>query len=237
MESLGNLTGGVAHDFNNLLQVVGGNLQLLSKDIEGNARAEQRLQNALSGVTRGAKLASQLLAFGRRQPLEPKVVNVRRLIQNMDDMLRRALGEEVELETVVSGGLWNTLIDPSQLENAILNLAINARDAMEGRGRLTIEAANSVLDDEYARTHDDVRPGQYVMVAVTDTGSGIPLEIIEHVLEPFFTTKSDGKGSGLGLSMVYGFIKQSGGHLKIYSEAGHGTTMKLYMPRTNQIED
>jgi len=237
MESLGNLTGGVAHDFNNLLQVVGGNLQLLSKDIEGNARAEQRLQNALSGVTRGAKLASQLLAFGRRQPLEPKVVNVRRLIQNMDDMLRRALGEEVELETVVSGGLWNTLIDPSQLENAILNLAINARDAMEGRGRLTIEAANSVLDDEYARTHDDVRPGQYVMVAVTDTGSGIPLEIIEHVLEPFFTTKSDGKGSGLGLSMVYGFIKQSGGHLKIYSEAGHGTTMKLYMPRTNQVED
>ncbi|SIQ01698.1 PAS fold-containing protein [Rhizobium sp. RU33A] len=237
MESLGNLTGGVAHDFNNLLQVVGGNLQLLSKDVEGNARAEQRLQNALSGVTRGAKLASQLLAFGRRQPLEPKVVNVRRLIQNMDDMLRRALGEEIELETVVSGGLWNTLIDPSQLENAILNLAINARDAMDGRGRLTIEAANSVLDDEYARTHDDVRPGQYVMVAVSDTGSGIPLDIIEHVLEPFFTTKSDGKGSGLGLSMVYGFIKQSGGHLKIYSEAGHGTTMKLYMPRTNQVED
>lgn len=237
MESLGNLTGGVAHDFNNLLQVVGGNLQLLSKDVEGNARAEQRLQNALSGVNRGAKLASQLLAFGRRQPLEPKVVNVRRLIQNMDDMLRRALGEEIDLETVVSGGLWNTLIDPSQLENAILNLAINARDAMDGRGRLTIEAANSVLDDEYARTHEDVRAAQYVMVAVTDTGSGIPSEIIDHVLEPFFTTKADGKGSGLGLSMVYGFIKQSGGHLKIYSEAGLGTTMKLYMPRTNQVED
>ena len=237
MEALGNLTGGVAHDFNNLLQVVGGNLQLLSKDIEGNERAEQRLQNALSGVARGAKLASQLLAFGRRQPLEPKVVNVRRLIQNMDDMLRRALGEEIELESVVSGGLWNTLIDPSQLENAILNLAINGRDAMDGRGRLTIEAANSVLDDDYARMHDDVRPGQYVMVAVTDTGSGIPAEIIEHVLEPFFTTKSDGKGSGLGLSMVYGFLKQSGGHLKIYSEPGHGTTMRLYMPRTMQVED
>ncbi|UJW77526.1 hybrid sensor histidine kinase/response regulator [Rhizobium sp. SL42] len=237
MEALGNLTGGVAHDFNNLLQVVGGNLQLLSKDVEGNERAEQRLQNALSGVTRGAKLASQLLAFGRRQPLEPKVVNVRRLIHNMDDMLRRALGEEIELETVVSGGLWNTLIDPSQLENAILNLAINARDAMDGRGRLTIEAANSVLDDDYARMHEDVRPGQYVMVAVTDTGSGIPADIIEHVLEPFFTTKSDGKGSGLGLSMVYGFLKQSGGHLKIYSEPGHGTTMRLYMPRTMQVED
>lgn len=237
MEALGNLTGGVAHDFNNLLQVVSGNLQLLSKDIDGNARAEQRLENALAGVARGAKLASQLLAFGRRQPLEPKVVNCRKLIQNMDDMLRRALGEEIELETVVSGGLWNTLIDPSQLENAILNLAINARDAMEGRGRLTIETANAVLDDDYARTHEDVRPGQYVLVAVTDTGSGIPADIIEHVLEPFFSTKSEGKGSGLGLSMVYGFLKQSGGHLKIYTEVGHGTTMKLYMPRTMQIED
>ena len=237
MEALGNLTGGVAHDFNNLLQVVGANLQLLSKDIGGNARAEQRLQNALAGVARGAKLASQLLAFGRRQPLEPKVVNVRKLIQNMDDMLRRALGEEIELETVVSGGLWNTLIDPGQLENAILNLAINARDAMDGRGRLTIETANALLDDDYARIHEDVRSGQYVLVAVTDTGSGIPADIIDHVLEPFFTTKSDGKGTGLGLSMVYGFLKQSGGHLKIYSEVGHGTTMKLYMPRTMQVED
>ncbi|WP_337270013.1 response regulator [Oryzifoliimicrobium ureilyticus] len=237
MEALGNLTGGVAHDFNNLLQVVSGNLQLLSRDIDGNSRAEQRLNNALAGVARGAKLASQLLAFGRRQPLEPKVVNVRRLTQSMDDMLRRALGEEIELETVVSGGLWNTLIDPSQLENAILNLAINARDAMEGRGRLTIETANAVLDDDYARSHEDVRPGQYVLVAVTDTGSGIPPEILEHVLEPFFSTKTDGKGSGLGLSMVYGFLKQSGGHLKIYSEVGHGTTIKLYMPRTMQTED
>lgn len=237
MEALGNLTGGVAHDFNNLLQVVSGNLQLLAKDIAGNARAELRVQNALAGVSRGSKLASQLLAFGRRQPLEPKVVNVRKLIQNMDDMLRRALGEEVELETVISGGLWNTLIDPSQLENAILNLAINARDAMDGRGRLTIETANAVLDDNYARSHEDVRPGQYVLVAVTDTGAGIPPEILELVLEPFFSTKSEGKGSGLGLSMVYGFLKQSGGHLKIYSEVGHGTTIKIYMPRTLQVED
>ena len=237
MEALGNLTGGVAHDFNNLLQVVSGNLQLLAKEIGDMPRAAQRLENALAGGERGAKLASQLLAFGRRQPLEPKVVNVRRLIQNMDDMLRRALGEEIELETVVSGGLWNTLIDPSQLENAILNLAINARDAMNGHGRLTIETANSVLDDDYARLHEDVRPGQYVLVAVTDTGSGISPDIIEHVLEPFFSTKTDGKGSGLGLSMVYGFLKQSGGHLKIYSEVGHGTTMKLYMPRTMESED
>ncbi|QFY62446.1 response regulator [Rhizobium grahamii] len=237
MEALGNLTGGVAHDFNNLLQVVGGNLQLLSRDVDGNSRAAQRLQNALAGVERGAKLASQLLAFGRRQPLEPKVINVSKLVKNMDDMLRRALGEEIELETVVSGGLWNTLIDPSQLENAILNLAINARDAMNGRGQLTIETANSILDDDYARKHEDVRPGQYVLVAVTDTGSGISPEIIEQVLEPFFSTKADGKGTGLGLSMVYGFLKQSGGHLKIYSEVGHGTTMKLYMPRTMQVED
>jgi signal transduction histidine kinase/DNA-binding response OmpR family regulator len=237
MEALGKLTGGVAHDFNNLLQVVSGNLQLLSKDIAGNARAEVRVQNALAGVSRGSKLASQLLAFGRRQPLEPKAVNVRTLIQNMDDMLRRALGEEIELETIISAGLWNTLIDPGQLENAILNLAINGRDAMEGHGRLTIETANAVLDDDYARAHEDVRPGQYVLVAVTDTGSGIPPEIFDHILEPFFSTKVEGKGSGLGLSMVYGFLKQSGGHLKIYSEVGHGTTMKIYMPRTMQGED
>ncbi len=237
MEALGNLTGGVAHDFNNLLQVISGNLQLLSKDVAGNAHAELKVQNALAGVSRGSKLASQLLAFGRRQPLEPKVVNVRKLIQNMDDMLRRALGEEIELETIVAGGLWNTLIDPGQLENAILNLAINARDAMAGQGRLTIETVNALLDDDYARSHEDVRPGQYVLVAVTDTGCGIPSEILDHVLEPFFSTKSEGKGSGLGLSMVYGFLKQSGGHLKIYSEVGHGTTIKIYMPRTMQVED
>jgi len=237
MEALGKLTGGVAHDFNNLLQVVSGNLQLLSRDVEGNARAETRVQNALAGVSRGSKLASQLLSFGRRQPLQPKVVNVRKLIQNMDDMLRRALGEEVEIETIVSGGLWNTLIDPGQLENAILNLAINARDAMDGRGRLTIETANAVLDYDYAEAHDDVRPGQYVLVAVTDTGSGIAPEILDHVLEPFFSTKVEGKGSGLGLSMVYGFIKQSGGHFKIYSEVGHGTTMRIYLPRSTATED
>jgi signal transduction histidine kinase len=237
MEALGKLTGGVAHDFNNLLQVVSGNLQLLSKDVAGNARAESRVQNALAGVSRGSKLASQLLAFGRRQPLDPKVVNVRKLIQNMDDMIRRALGEEIEVETIVSGGLWNTLIDAGQLENAILNLAINARDAMDGRGRLTIGTANTMLDDDYAKAHEDVRPGQYVLVAVTDTGSGIAPEIIEHVLEPFFSTKGEGKGSGLGLSMVYGFLKQSGGHLKIYTEVGHGTTVKIYLPRTVAIED
>ncbi|WP_441253829.1 PAS domain S-box protein [Bradyrhizobium sp. 613_E4_N2_2] len=237
LEAIGQLTGGVAHDFNNLLQVISGNLQLLSKDIAGNARAEMRVQSALAGVARGSKLATQLLAFARRQPLEPRVVNVGRLIKGMDELLRRAIGEEIEVETVVGGGLWNSLIDPDQLENAILNLAINARDAMNGEGRLTIEASNAFLDDEYVRHYDDLIAGQYVMIAVTDTGVGIPSDILERVYEPFFTTKAEGKGTGLGLAMVYGFLKQSGGHVKIYSEIGAGTTVKLYFPREMAIED
>ncbi|GJE25689.1 PAS domain-containing protein [Methylobacterium organophilum] len=237
METIGKLTGGVAHDFNNLLQVVSGNLQLLAKDIAGNDRAERRVANAMAGVSRGAKLASQLLAFGRRQPLEPKVVNVTRFVQGMDEMLRRAIGEAIEIETVFAGGLWNTFIDPGQIENALLNLAINARDAMDGRGKLTIELANAHLDDAYASTHDEVMPGQYVMLAVSDTGCGMSPEIVAKVFEPFFTTKAEGKGSGLGLSMVYGFVKQSGGHVKIYSEVGHGTTIRLYLPRAVESED
>jgi PAS domain S-box-containing protein len=237
METVGKLTGGVAHDFNNLLQVVSGNLTLLAKDVAGDERAQRRIANAMAGVNRGAKLASQLLAFGRRHALEPKVVNVSRFVQGMDDMLRRAIGEAVEVETIVAGGLWNTFIDPAQIENALLNLAINARDAMAGRGKLTIELSNAHLDDTYARTHDEVTPGQYVLLAVTDTGSGMPPDIIDKVFEPFFSTKAEGKGSGLGLSMVYGFVKQSGGHVKIYSEVGHGTTIKLYLPRALQAED
>jgi CheY-like chemotaxis protein len=237
LEAIGQLTGGVAHDFNNLLQVISGNLQLLSKDIAGNARAEMRVQNALGSVARGSKLASQLLAFARRQPLEPRVVNVGRLIRGMDEMLRRALGGEIEVETVVAGGLWNSLVDPDQLENAVLNLAINARDAMNGEGRLTIEASNAFLDDEYVRQHDELSAGQYVMIAVTDTGAGIPPDILERVYEPFFTTKAEDKGTGLGLAMVYGFLKQSGGHIKIYSEVGAGTTVKLYFPREVASED
>ncbi|MCC2980834.1 PAS domain-containing protein [Sphingomonas sp. IC4-52] len=237
LEALGKLTGGVAHDFNNLLQVISGNLQLLTRDVAGNPRAEKRVENAMAGVTRGAKLASQLLAFGRRQPLEPKVLNLGRLIGSMDDLLRRSIGEDVEIETIIAGGLWNTLIDPGQIENAILNLAINARDAMEQGGRLTIEANNAFLDDEYCRQHDDVTPGQYVMIAVTDTGSGIPRDIIDQVFEPFFSTKPEGKGTGLGLSMVHGLVKQSGGHVKIYSEVNEGTTIKLYLPRAVEDED
>jgi signal transduction histidine kinase/DNA-binding response OmpR family regulator len=237
MESIGKLTGGVAHDFNNLLQVISGNLQLLGKDVAENGRAKERISNALAAVERGSRLASQLLAFGRRQPLEPKVVNIGRLVTGMDDMLRRALGEEIEVETMVSGGLWNTFADPIQIENALLNLAINSRDAMDGAGKLTIEVGNAFLDDSYSRIHPEVTAGQYVVLAVTDTGSGMTQEIMQQAFEPFFSTKPEGKGTGLGLSMVYGFAKQSGGHVKIYSEIGEGTTLKLYLPRSLQSED
>lgn len=237
METIGQLTGGVAHDFNNLLQVVAGNLQLLAKDVVGNDRAERRVTNAMAGVSRGAKLASQLLAFGRRQALEPKVINVGRFLNGMEDLLRRSIGESVEVEVISAGGLWNTYADPVQVENAVLNLAINARDAMQGAGKLTIEVGNASLDQDYARSHSEVEPGQYVMIAVTDTGSGMTPEIMEKVFEPFFSTKPEGKGTGLGLSMVYGFVKQSGGHVKIYSEIGHGTTVRVYLPRAVADED
>ncbi|MDR7093996.1 hybrid sensor histidine kinase/response regulator [Hydrogenophaga laconesensis] len=237
MEALGALTGGVAHDFNNSLQVISANLQLLAVYTKGQPLAQKRVESALSGVERGARLASQLLSFGRRQPLEPRVVNVGRFIRGLEEMLRRTLGEGVEVETVISGGLWNTSVDPSQVENAVLNLAINARDAMDGHGRLTIEAGNAFLDADYCKQHDDVRPGQYVMIAVTDTGSGMPSEVLDRAFDPFFTTKPEGKGTGLGLSMVYGFVKQSGGHVVVYSEVGEGTTVKLYLPRSMQVEN
>ena len=237
MEAIGRLTGGVAHDFNNVLQVISGNLQLLIGDVSVNVLASRRLQTSLAALDRGARLASQLLAFARRQPLAPKVVNLARLLRGFDDMLRRVLGEEIELETVMTGGLWNTFVDTAQVENAILNLAINARDAMEGRGKLTIEAGNAFLDDAYVARHVDVSAGQYVMLAVSDTGCGIPAELLDRVFEPFFTTKPEGQGTGLGLSMVYGFVKQSGGHIKIYSEPGQGTVVRLYLPRSRAQED
>ncbi|SOE10515.1 PAS domain S-box-containing protein [Hoeflea halophila] len=231
METIGKLTGGVAHDFNNLLQVVAGNLQLLARDVAGNERAETRVRNALAGVDRGAKLASQLLAFSRRQPLEPKVINVGRFVNGMDDLLRRSIGETVDIAIVIAEGLWNISADPTQIENALLNLAINARDAMDGTGKLTIEASNARLDDTYTAGMDDVESGNYVLLAVSDTGTGMDEATLEQVFEPFFSTKPEGKGTGLGLSMVYGFVKQSGGHVKIYSEPGEGTTVKLYLPR------
>ncbi|HEX8440911.1 response regulator, partial [Archangium sp.] len=216
--------------------VIAGNLQLLQRDVVGNERALSRLQTATRAVDRGAKLASQLLSFARRQPLQPLVVNVNKVVRGMDDLLRRTLGEEVELVTSTSNDLWNTALDPNQFENVIINLAVNARDAMNGTGKLTIEVGNAVLDEHYCRMHPEVLPGQYVLLAVSDTGSGMTPEVMERAFEPFFTTKPEGRGTGLGLSMVYGFVKQSGGHLKLYSELGHGTTIKLYMPRAVEAE-
>jgi PAS domain S-box-containing protein len=236
MEAIGQLTGGVAHDFNNLLQVIGGNLQLLKQDPILDRRNIARINNALSGVERGAKLAAQLLAFGRQQPLKPVPVNAGRILRDMDDMLRRTLDETVEIETIVAAGLWNCLVDPRQLENVLLNLAINARDAMKGEGKLTLEVGNASMDEAYLSLHPGASAGQYVMIAVTDTGCGIPEEHLAKVFEPFFTTKPPGEGTGLGLSMVFGFVKQSGGHVTIYSEEGEGTTVRIYLPRTREAE-
>ncbi|HEY2836197.1 MAG TPA: response regulator [Rhizomicrobium sp.] len=239
MEAIGHLTGGVAHDFNNLLQIISANLDLAvaSGEVKGSALLGQRLQNAMGAVSRGSRLTGQLLAFARRQALDPRSVDLGRVIRDMTDMLRRTLGEEIEVEAVIAGGLWNTLVDPTQVENAILNLAINARDAMPDSGKLTIEAANAYLDDAYAAAHGEVLPGQYVMLAVSDTGSGMTPDVMSRAFEPFFTTKPDGKGTGLGLAQAYGFVKQSGGHIKIYSEVGEGTTVKIYLPRTRRAQD
>ncbi|MFJ1299131.1 response regulator [Pseudomonadota bacterium AL_CKDN230030165-1A_HGKHYDSX7] len=234
MEAVGQLTGGVAHDFNNLLQVIGGNLQLLQRDLADNPRGQQRARNALAGVERGAKLASQLLAFGRRQPLAPKVINLARFLRDFEDMLRRAVGDGVEVDLRIPADLWHTLADPHQVENALLNLAINARDAMQGHGSLVVEAGNVTLPP---RNHEGaLRPGQYVTLTLIDTGCGIDKALLERVFEPFYTTKPEGQGTGLGLSMVYGFVKQTGGHVQLDSEPGRGTTVKLYLPRVEQPE-
>lgn len=237
LETIGKLTGGIAHDFNNLLQVISGNLHLLSRELGDNERAQNRIARALTGVSRGATLTNQLLAFGRRQPLAPKVVNLGKFLNSFQDMVARTIGESVETEVMASAGLWNAMVDITQIENAVLNLAINARDAMNGVGKLTIEVGNAFLDDDYASKHSDVVAGQYVMLAVTDTGTGMTPEIAAQAFEPFFSTKPEGKGTGLGLSMVYGFVKQSDGHIKIYSEVGQGTAIKIYLPRTFEVED
>jgi two-component system NtrC family sensor kinase len=230
MEAVGQLTGGVAHDFNNLLTIIIGNLELARRrGVE--AGIDRVLKNALVGAEKAAQLTQRLLAFSRRQPLDPKSVDATKLIAGMSDLLRRSLGEHVEIETVGGGGLWRTEVDPTELEAAILNLALNSRDAMSNGGKLTIETSNAFLDEQYTRAHDDVRIGQYVLISVTDTGQGMPREIVDRAFEPFFTTKETGQGTGLGLSQVYGFVKQSGGHIKIYSEVGQGTTIKMYLPR------
>lgn len=236
MEVIGQLTGGVAHDFNNILQIVLGNLGNIERQLQRGPQIEARLldrgiKTAIQASERAAVLTSQLLAFSRQQPLAPKPLDVNRLIGSMSDLLHRTLGEAIELETILAARLWQTLADTNQLESAILNLAVNARDAMPDGGKLTVETANAYLDEAYAASEEDVRPGQFVVIAVSDTGTGMSSEVIRKAFDPFFTTKDVGQGTGLGLSQVYGFIKQSGGHAKIYSEVGEGTTVKLYLPR------
>ncbi len=236
LEAVGQLTGGLAHDFNNLLTVVLGNAELLSE--LNRDRPEQRQLADMIGqaAQRGAALTQRLLAFARKQPLAPKPVDLNQMLAGMDAMLRSSLGAQVEIELIRAAGLWPAVVDPGQLENALLNLALNARDAMPGGGKLTLETANVRLDDDYASQHAEVTAGQYVMLAVSDTGQGIPRENLSRVFEPFFSTKEAGKGTGLGLAMVYGFVKQSGGHISLYSEPGQGTTAKLYLPRAVNTE-
>jgi signal transduction histidine kinase len=232
MEAIGQLTGGIAHDFNNMLAVVLGNIDLAKRRLaKGVTNIDQYLTGAQEGGKRAAALTQRLLAFARQQPLAPEPVDANKLVGGMSELLHRTLGEPVRIETVLTSGLWRIHADPNQLENAILNLAVNARDAMPEGGKLTIETLNAQLDDHYAAGHAGVAVGQYVMIAVTDTGTGMDREVIAKAFDPFFTTKRSGVGTGLGLSQVYGFVKQSGGHVKIYSEGGEGTTIKIYLPR------
>jgi signal transduction histidine kinase/ActR/RegA family two-component response regulator len=236
LDAIGHLTGGVAHDFNNLLTIIIGNLEVAQRQLESwtdavHGKLAQRIGSAMHGAERAATLTKRLLAFARQQPLNPAAIDVNRLLNGLSDFLHRALGEDVSLEIVGTGGVWPVEADPAELEAAVLNLAVNARDAMPDGGKMTIETSNAYLDDAYCRQYPDARPGQYVQVSVTDTGAGMTSEIIERAFEPFFTTKQAGQGTGLGLSQVYGFVKQSGGHVKIYSEVGEGTSIKMYLPR------
>ncbi|HEX7775433.1 MAG TPA: PAS domain S-box protein [Parvibaculum sp.] len=237
LEAVGQLTGGIAHDFNNLLTVIMGNAEELAERLQTDPGLRLLAEMTRTAAERGADLTNRLLAFARRQPLEPKVIDVNGLVRRMEALLRRTLAENVEIEMVRGAGLWSAFVDPSQCEAAILNLAVNARDAMPGGGRLTIETANAYIDETYAGRHLEVAPGQYVMLSVSDSGTGMTPEVVARAFEPFYTTKEIGKGSGLGLSMVYGFVKQSHGHVKIYSEPDHGTTVKIYLPRGDGAED
>ncbi|HUP92268.1 MAG TPA: ATP-binding protein [Solimonas sp.] len=237
LEAVGQLTGGVAHDFNNLLTVILGNSELLAERLAGDARLHLLADMIRGAAQRGADLTNRLLAFARRQALEPRAVDTDQLLAGMEGLLRRTLREDIDLIRVAGAQLWQALVDPAQLEGAVLNLCINARDAMAGGGKLIVETANVILDQDYAAQNPEVRPGEYVRVAVSDTGQGIAPENLKRVFEPFFTTKEFGKGTGLGLSMVYGFVKQSQGHVTIYSEVGQGTTVKMYLPRADRPAD
>lgn len=232
MEAVGHLTGGIAHDFNNMLLVVIGNLELARQRLRTSPeRAEAAIASAIGGAERAAALTARLLAFSRQQPLSPVPVEPNRLVSGMSDLLHRSLGEHLKIETVLGAGVWRVHVDAPRLENALLNLCVNARDAMPGGGRLTIETSNAYLDSAYAAAHGELREGQYVLIAVSDTGCGMTEDVVARAFDPFFTTKDVGQGTGLGLSQVFGFVKQSGGHIKIYSEPGQGTSVKIYLPR------
>src|SRR5207302_703506 len=236
MEAIGQLTGGVAHDFNNLLTIIIGNLAIAEREVEGLPEGPaNRLRRSLASAERGAHrattLTQRLLAFSRRQLLDPRPLDLNKLIAAEADFLQRTLGEAIEVEAVGGGGLWRVEVDANEFESALLNLAINARDAMPDGGKLTLETGNTFLNQNYCRANPEVLPGQYVMISVTDNGTGMTKEVMDRAFEPFFSTKSVDAGTGLGLSQVYGFIKQSGGHIKIYSESGEGTTVKIYLPR------
>ena len=231
MQAVGQLTGGIAHDFNNLLAIVMGNLQLLQERVSGDAKAREYLDDALWSAKRGGELTHRLLAFARKQPLKPAVIDLNDVVRGMTELLRRTLGASIRIEELLAPNLWKAFADRGELESALVNLAVNSRDAMRSAGTLTLETRNAVLDEDYAEQYEEVTPGEYVLLAVADTGTGMSPEIMQRVFEPFFTTKEVGQGSGLGLSMVYGFVKQSGGHVSIYSRVGQGTCVKLYLPR------
>jgi len=231
LEAIGGLTGGVAHDFNNLLQVIAGNLHLLARHEPENAQVQRRVTAAIAAVERGAKLSSQLLAFARRQPLSPAVYNPQRIYAGLGELLQRALGETIHIDVQLPQDSWCINVDRNQLENALLNLAINARDAMKGEGVIRITGENIILNPKDCRGKS-IKPGEYVRLAVTDIGVGMPAAILSRVFEPFFTTKRDGHGTGLGLSMVFGFVRQSGGHVDVWSEEGKGTVVQMYFPRS-----
>jgi len=236
MEAVGQLTGGVAHDFNNLLTVIVGNLQLVEEIAEPNENIKRPIDAALDAALRGAALTKRLLAFSRQQLLAPKVVDVNKLVTGLEPLLHRTLGDDIEVRVKLADELWLTQVDPSQLENSIINLVINSRDAMPQGGTLVVETSNAVIDETYALNQTEVYPGEYVMLRVGDNGTGISKEVLQHVFDPFFSTKERTKGSGLGLSMVYGFVKQSNGHIQVYSEEEYGTSIKIYLPRLSPTE-
>lgn len=235
MEAVGQLSGGIAHDFNNLMMIVIGNLETAQRHAmtAGGAapKLDRAINNAMRGAQRAAALTSRLLAFSRRQSLNPKPIDVNKFLNGAAEFLQRSLGETIDIEAIGSAGMWHIKVDPNHLETALINLAVNARDAMPAGGKVTIEASNVFADEDYCRTNPEVVPGQYVMICVSDMGCGMSPDVLSHAFEPFFTTKEPGQGTGLGLSQVYGFVKQSGGHVKLYSELGHGTTVKIYLPR------